>query len=383
MIQHIFKELLMDFELKIPARVVSGRGCVEKNSGLFRQFGSKCFIVTGGRSAKLSGALADAENALETVGIDFEVFDRITANPLISSCHEGGRLARQFDADFILGIGGGSPLDAAKAVAVYAANPDLGPADIYRTDKRNKPLTIVAIGTTAGTGSEIGRVSVLTNDETGRKKSISGDELTPALTFADPKYTDSMPFSVTCSTALDALCHALEGYFSVKCGDIPTMFAEKAVSLIYGGLKELFGTMTVPTADKRDALYYGSLYAGITLAYCGTGFPHPLGYVLTENYGVPHGFACAAFLPEFMSRAAGFEKEKFSRIMSVIGESPEDFDALVSKLTVLPDIRMTEEEIAAHCSRWDEAVPANFRFSPGGFTKSDAEALFKKLFGEG
>lgn len=369
----------MDFNLSIPVRVISGKGCVVANSALLSPLGKACLIVTGGKSARLSGALDDVVKALEKENIRYAVYDKIGPNPLLSACFEGGKAAREIGADFIVGIGGGSPLDAAKAIAIYASNENLSQTDIYASQQRKMALPLVLVGTTAGTGSEVGKVAVLTNDETGRKKSISPDDCFPRLTFADASYTCSMPYGVTVSTALDALCHALEGYFSPKCGDIPTLFAQKAIPMIWQGLKELARTKQTPNEEMRTQLYYGSLYAGITLSYCGTAFPHPLGYVLTENYGTPHGFACAAFLPEFILRADRYESEKTKAVLSLIGETPESFCETVKALTPLDGICMTESELAAYCERWSETLPKNFLFSPGGFTKDDAFVVMKKF----
>ena len=368
----------MDFNFFLPINVKSGKNCVRENSALLRSFGDRCIIVTGSTSAKKCGALDDAADALKKEGISFTVYDKITENPRIDHCHEAGKLARDFGAHFVIGIGGGSPLDAAKAVAVYAANPDFAPLDIYSPDHQ-KALPIVAIGTTAGTGSEVGRVSVLTNPDTGRKKSISPNDCYPSLTFADPKYTYSMPYSVTVSTALDALSHVLEGYMSVKCGDLPTLFGEKAISLIWEGLSFLHKEKTVPDGALREKLYYGSLYAGITLAYCGTAFPHPMGYILTENYGIPHGKACTAFMGEFIDRAALFTPEKAEKALSIMGTDIDAFKKVIAELTDLPEITMTEEEIEKYCERFDTA-PANFKFSPGSFTKEDAVRVFNAQF---
>ena len=369
----------MDFNLCIPAKVLSGKNVVAKNSALFASLGKRCLIVTGGKSAVVSGALADVTAALEKEGVGYSVFDKIGPNPLLSACFEAGALARETGAEFLVGIGGGSALDAAKAAAVFAANPDFAPTDVY-TKPRKAVLPFLLIGTTAGTGSEVGKVSVLTNDETGRKKSISGDDLYPVLTFADPRYTASMPFSVTVSTALDALSHASEGYCSPKCGDIPSLFGEKAVALIWDGLTKLKESRVLPDEKGREQLYYGSLYAGISLAYCGTAFPHPMGYVLTENFGTPHGFACAAFLPEFMERAARFTPERCKKLLESMGTDLDGFAATVRALTDLGDIKMTADEIAAYCARWETAVPNNFKFSPGGFTKEDAQQMLTAKF---
>jgi alcohol dehydrogenase class IV len=367
----------MDFDFYSPIRVLSGKGAVLRHTPLLRAFGGRCLIVTGGSGAVKSGALKDMKAALVSEDIAFDVFSEIGPNPLLSACHKAGALAREAGAQFIVGIGGGSALDAAKAAAVFAANPDFAPTDIY-TKERRPALPLVLVGTTAGTGSEVGKVSVLTNDETGRKKSVSGADLYPALTFADPTYTGSMPYAVTVSTALDALSHAMEGYCTPKCGDIPALFGEKAVSLIWQGLLQLLETKENPDDAGRERLYYGSLYAGITLAACGTAFPHPLGYVLTEGFGTAHGTACAVFLPAFLRRALQYTPEKAQRLLAAMGTDADTFCRVVKALTDCP-VKLTAQEIDTACRRWDEAVPNNFKQSPGGFTKEDAKALLTEL----
>lgn len=372
----------MDFNLFIPINVISGKDAVTKNSSKLKTLGSACLIVTGGKSSRLCGALSDMENALTKEGIKYEIYDKIGPNPRLDHCFEAGKIAREMKADFIVGIGGGSPLDAAKAVAVYAANPDFAMDDIYSSGERNKALPIALVGTTAGTGSEVGKVSVLTHPETNRKKSISPLDCFPTLTFADAKYTASMPYDITVSTALDAMAHVLEGYMGVKCTDIPTLFGEKAIELIWKGLFFLYENKEeklLPDEGLREALYYGSLYAGITLAYCGTAFPHPMGYILTENYGTPHGKACTAFMDEFVDRASEFTPEKLNKALSIMKTDKESFKKIITELTDIGDITMTEEEINSYCQRFDTA-PANFTFSPGGFTKEDAVRVLKERF---
>lgn len=369
----------MNFNINIPVRIISSKDCVKNNSCILKKIGKRALIVTSSSGAKKSGALDDITEALENENIQYCIYDKITENPRLDHCYEASATAVDFGADFIIGIGGGSPLDAAKAVAVYAANPDMTQDEIYTKTDRNKALPIVAIGTTAGTGSEVGRVSVLTHPETGRKKSIAPDDCYPTLTFADAKYTESMPYGVTVSTALDALAHALEGYMSVKCDDIPTLFGEKGICLIFEGLKYLNETKSLPDSLLREKLYYGSLYAGITLSYCGTAFPHPLGYVLTENYGVPHGMACAAFMTDFVDRALVYTPEKMNRIFEITGTTADEFKKTISCLTDVGNITMTKQEVEKYCERFD-TIPANFKFSPGGFTKEDATALFIKKY---
>lgn len=369
----------MDFNLNLPVNVISGKNCVKENSSLIKNFGTKCIIVTGGSSAKKSGALDDVLYALEKENIESVIYDKIGPNPRLDNCFEAGKLSCDFGAEFVIGIGGGSPLDAAKAVAIYASNTDFDMYDIYSSEKRKKALPLVLIGTTAGTGSEVGKVSVLTDPQTNRKKSIAYTDCFPSLTFADPTYTYSVPYNITVSTALDALAHAIEGYMSPKCTDIPTLFGEKAIDLIWQGLTTLYRTKENPDEEMREKLYYGSLYAGITLAYCGTAFPHPLGYILTENYDIPHGKACTAFMSEFFERSEKYEKEKAEKVLSIVNVSSDEFKKIITELTDLPKLKMTAEEIDTYCSRF-ETIPNNFKFSPGGFTKDEAVEIYRRKF---
>ena len=174
----------MDFNFHMPVHVVSGEGAVARNSTLLRTLGRRCLIITGGSSAKRSGALADVTAALDLWEIGWAVYDAVGPNPLVSACHEAGVVARSVRAEFIIGIGGGSPLDAAKAAAIFAANEELAPMDIFQREGANPPLPLALVGTTAGTGSEVSPVAVLTIDESGRKKSISGADCYARIAFA-------------------------------------------------------------------------------------------------------------------------------------------------------------------------------------------------------
>ncbi|MCQ2463559.1 MAG: iron-containing alcohol dehydrogenase [Clostridia bacterium] len=370
----------MDFDFFMPSRVVSGKSCLINKAELMKQFGSKCGIVTGGTSAKKSGALDDMKKALDSVGISYTVFDGIKPNPLTEDCTAAAKQFIDFGADFIVGIGGGSALDASKAIAVMTANPGIENDDIYIKPFVNSPLPIVLVGTSSGTGSEVSAVSVLTN-KSGRKKSIKGPSLYASLVYADSTYTCSMPYSVTVSTALDALAHAVEGFFTEKCTDIPTMFAYKGIPLIWKGLNFLLENRDMlPDEKLREELYMGSLYAGIVLNACGTAFPHPMGYILTEHYGIPHGKACAAFTPALLDRAAVYCPEKLKQIEKMTGETAEEIKRKVILLADIPQIKMTDEQLERYTERFSPSVPGNFLATPGGYTYKEAKDLLKSLY---
>lgn len=370
----------MDFDFFMPVKIYSGKGAVKKNANVFSQYGKVAGIVTGKHSAKKSGALDDVTAVLKKQGINCLIYDKITENPLIESCHEAGEMFRKNGVEFVIGIGGGSPLDASKAIAIYAANESLAPKDIYLRKYDNPALPVLLIGTTAGTGSEVSAVSVLTSGDTGRKKSISGADCYAKAVFADSTYTHSMSYDVTVSTALDAFAHAVEGYYSAKYSDIAALFAEKALPMLWESLKKLFAKRKLPNKAEREKLYYGSLYAGMVLNHCGTLFPHPLGYVLTENYGIPHGKASAAFLYDLIFTGSIYAKEKTEHLMQLLSTTEIELGVKIGILTDLPEITMSREEIADFCSRWDNNTPGNFTNTPGEFTKEDAARVFEKHF---
>ena len=360
----------MRFDGYMPVRIVSGRNCLSDSGDTMLRFGKTCLIVCSSSAAKKSGALDDCIAVLNSRGISYEVFDRIGQNPLTSTCHEAGIAARNIKADFIIGIGGGSPMDAAKAIAIYALNPDMGHTDIYKREVPSKALPVILIGTTAGTGSEVTGVSVLTNADSGMKKSISGPDCYAAVSFCDYGYTCSAPDSVTRSTALDAFAHAAESMLCSTSNALSETYARKALSL----LSDYILAMPDPPADlsepQREALYSASVFAGLAINITGTAFPHTVGYYLTERYGVPHGYACAAFLHALFIRAKKYCPERVGAIAACIGCETDD---LCKKLTAAVDLgfRISPEEAASASGRWQGTV-RNFARTPGGFSASDA-----------
>ena len=168
----------------MPVNIIGGDNVLQNNKNVFSEIGKRCLIVTGAASAKKSGALDEVIAVLDELNIEYSVFDKITENPLTTTCCEGGKVARDFSADYIIGIGGGSPLDASKAVCVYATNPQIIDDGIYTDEVTYKPLPLIVIGTTSGTGSEVSGVSVLTRKD-GRKQSVSGKNYYAKYALAD------------------------------------------------------------------------------------------------------------------------------------------------------------------------------------------------------
>lgn len=296
---------MTNLDFFMPVKTVFGEGSVARAKSDIA-FGKHALIVTGKNSARLSGALADVTSALAELNIGYTVFDKIEENPMLSVCYDGGKCAREVGADFVIGIGGGSPLDASKAIAAFAASPSVGAEEIFTAELENI-LPIVLIPTTSGTGSEVNNYSVLTIDETNVKRTFKHERSYAKLAILDPKYTYSLNENYTVSTALDAFCHCLESYLSPKSTDISMMFALYGAKKIWNGLvsikaapESLKNTDDVAVKALRTDLMAGACAGGIAINTTGTGFPHPLGYSLTLYSGIPHGRACAVFTGEYI-----------------------------------------------------------------------------------
>ena len=335
----------------MPVHVYSGDGSVEKNADVFNRFGTRCMLITGKRSAVKSGALADVSAALGKNSVAYCVYDRVEQNPSVESCIAAGQTAYSFGAEFVIGIGGGSALDAAKAAAVFAANPNLNEEGFYQKQWRNAPLPILLVGTTAGTGSEVTKVSVLT-DSRGRKHSIHDDRIFAAAAFGDPKYLDALPQPVTLSTGIDVLSHCAESYFNRNADEISRAYAVRGIRLLYAPLLEAADGGKLGH-DQREALYEASILGGLAICGTGTCFPHTVGYYLTENYGVPHGFASACFLPALLELVQEKNPEYANRFFCETGLDREMLLNLIHRCLPENNITMAEEEIASALPRWE------------------------------
>lgn len=368
---------MLDLSYYMPTQIFYGKGYVEKHRAYFGSLGDCCLIVTGAHSAKACGALDDVTAALDACRIRYEIFDRIPQNPLLSVCKEGGDAARRIGAQFIIAIGGGSPLDAGKAVSVFAAN-EMEAERIFDGNYEHAPLPLVLVGTTAGTGSEVTPYAVLSVDTQGgtpRKRSVKN--LFAKACFCDWSYTMTLDYRFTISTALDALSHCLEGYFSKKANTISDEFAKKGAKLIV----DVFRDLPVDhqfSQKQREQLYAASIYGGLTITQTGTCYCHAMGYFLTEDYHIPHGIACAVYLPSYLQLGCEVESQKADALLFELDDSLSSLCSMIENVTDFQHIHLTQDEKNALCRRWTETN--KFATSPGEFTVDDAMELVDDLF---
>ena len=361
----------------LPTRFFSGRGILAARGQLLRQLGDSCLVVTGGSGAARSGALEELRRTLEDQGIRYEIWSGIQPNPPIEDCVAAGRRALGMGAAFVLGLGGGSPLDAAKAAALSAANPELNGDGLYAAERLNPALPIALVGTTAGTGSEVTGVAVITDNQ-GRKHSFHREDLYARLAFGDPRYTETMPLSLTAATGVDALAHCLESYFSRDADALSQVLALGGVELLLPSLKTVAAGV-LPDSAGRDALYEGSILGGMAINRTGTLFPHNMGYYLTERWGIPHGFACAAFLPDLLTHAEQAAPVDLARLCRAAGMDPEALSDLIRRLTPPMALDMTRQELETVLPRWKDAKA--IRNTVGLVTSEQVKSFWESLCG--
>lgn len=338
----------------MPTKVFIGKNVLFENKNLFLSLGQRCLIVTSKTAAKKSGAYNDLINILDSLNIQHLLYDHINQNPSAQSCIEAGKLGYQNNVDFIIGIGGGSALDAAKAVSIFASNPQIDEKGMY-DQKYDHVLPIVCIGTTSGTGSEVTKVAVLTNSK-GLKKSTHNDLLYPTYSFGDPTYTMSLNEDFTKSTSLDAIAHALESYFSRKANTITRSYSIDAIKLILPILNDHKENLTNLTYKEREDLYIGSILAGLAISQTGTCFPHTLGYYLSESKNIPHGYACALYTNDIVEYCLKVDKQYTLNFFNILNISVDDFKNLINELLPKFNIEFSEKEL-------DDLLPRYFNNS--------------------
>ncbi|MDO4298302.1 MAG: iron-containing alcohol dehydrogenase family protein [Lachnospiraceae bacterium] len=282
----------------LPTKIYSERDCVKKYANEWTKCGRNALIVTGRSSAKC-GALADVTEALEKENIPYSIFNQIEENPSVELIMEVRKLGLEQQADFVIGIGGGSPMDAAKAISLMIAHKEEGADFLYRKGS-DSALPLVEVPTTCGTGSEATPYSILTVHEKRTKASIS-HKIFPVFALVDGKYLKGAPRSLLVNTAVDALGHFVESYINVNATDYSRMLCEYGMG-VWSSCKNVLIGAEIRENDF-DRMMNASTIAGMAISHTGTALPHGLSYYLTYEKGIPHGKAVGYFLPGYLAEA--------------------------------------------------------------------------------
>jgi len=310
-----------DYRFFMPTEVYFGPGILGRVGREATRFGRRAFLVTGRQSAKESGALDAAIRSLEEAGLEVTVFDRVEENPSDRTVAEGARMAREANCDVLVALGGGSPMDAAKGMAILMA---LGGelSQYYGGGKVDRPvMPVVALPTTAGTGSEVTPYAVFVDSESDLKQSVASPYIFPRTSLLDPELTMSMPPEITANTGIDALTHALEGFTSVKAQPISDRLALEAISQINQYLPAAVSRGDEP--EPRARLLHASMLAGMVIAQTGTTLIHGMGYAPTTRYGIPHGLANGVLMDQVVAFNGQQDPERYAALASALGRAPD------------------------------------------------------------
>lgn len=294
----------------IPNHTIVGTNVLGEAAPLLKKMGNKAFIVTG-RHVAVSDMMKQLTALLDENGIGCVIFDGITGEPTDTMIENGVEMLKSSGCDFIIGIGGGSPLDSAKAIAAMAVN-EGSIADYSGKEITGEILPLAAIPTTAGTGSEATKFTVITDSEKGIKMLLKGDVLVPKLAIVDSSFTVGAPKSVTSATGLDALTHAVEAYTSRKAFSMTDTLAVSAVKRIMKYLPIAYREPDNSLA--REQMSIAALEAGICINNSSVTIVHGMSRPIGALFHVPHGMSNAMLLKECLSFAVSGAYEKFANL---------------------------------------------------------------------
>ncbi len=294
----------------IPNHTVVGTNVLDEAAPLLKEMGNKAFIVTG-KHVAVSDMMKQLTALLDKNGIGYVIFDGITGEPTDTMIENGVEMLKTSACDFIIGIGGGSPLDSAKAIAAMAVN-EGSIADYNGKEITGEILPLAAIPTTAGTGSEATKFTVITDSKKGIKMLLKGDVLVPKLAIVDSSFTVAAPKSVTSATGLDALTHAVEAYTSRKAFSMTDTLAVSAVKRIMKYLPIAYKEPDNSLA--REQMSIAALEAGICINNSSVTIVHGMSRPIGALFHVPHGMSNAMLLKECLSFAVSGAYEKFANL---------------------------------------------------------------------
>lgn len=321
----------------IPTKVFFGKGCLKKIADIVESFKPyRIMLVTGRKSMKKLRITNRIINYLKDYQI--LIYSQVKQNPGVSTVEDGIRFLKDEKCDLVIGLGGGSAIDTAKAVSVLSKNQ--GPVDEYLSEKRkiaNRGLPLIAIPTTAGTGTEVTQYASIIDEKKKHKLSLSHEHIHPNVAIVDPILTTTMPKFITSITGLDALSQCIEAHWSKNHTPMSDIFALNGIDLIF---KNLVSTIEFPdTIEFREKMALASLFSGIAISIAKTTIVHSVSYPLTVHFDVPHGLACALTLPSFIRYNSKVIRDRIYDIAQRIGvKTIDDFirevEELISSLGV-------------------------------------------------
>lgn len=327
-------------EFIIPGQIINGSGALDMAESALAQFGKKAMIVTDKVMIQL-GNCEKVESALKNQGVDYSIYSEIVGEPTDKMIEAGLAQYKAENCDFLIALGGGSPIDSMKAIASLVA--DGGNISDYMGKEINVDMPpIIAIPTTAGTGSEATQFTIITDTKRDIKMLLKGKVLMPQLAIIDPQFTMTAPPKITAATGLDALCHAVEAYTSRKAQAMSDTFALSAVKRIFRYLPVAFHDGR--NEEARIQMSVAALEAGIAFNNASVTLIHGMSRPIGALFHVAHGLSNAMLMKECLSFALEGAYDRFAELGRAIGAADhEDSDQEASKKFLQAVVALTDE----------------------------------------
>ncbi len=388
----------MGFQYYVPTRILFGSGQLNKLSKK-RLPGKKALIViSSGKSTRANGYLDRVEEQLKLAGVESVVFDKVLPNPTKPVVMAGAQAARDNGCDFIIGLGGGSSIDSAKAIAIMATNDgDLwdyvygGTGGAQRM--KNPPLPVVAITTTAGTGTEADAWAVVTNEETSEKIGFGNDRTFPVLSIVDPDLMLSVPPKFTAYQGFDALFHSTEGYLSKRASLMSDMYALKAVEMVGRNLAAVVADGSDEAA--REKVAFGNTLGGFVMSVGTTTSEHAIEHAMSAYHPqLPHGAGLIMISTAYYRHYAKVEvcRSRMIDLAKAMGREnacdPMEFVVALEKLQAdcgvnnlrMSDYGITPDEFETIAQNARETMGAQFKCDRVELTEADVVAILKESY---
>ena len=380
----------MHFDYFIPTRIIFGRGRLDELSSLPLPGKKALIVITNGKSMRNLGYLDKVASLLEQNGVEAEVYDKVLPNPVEKHVMEAVEQARNGNCDFIIGLGGGSAIDSAKAIALMVKNPGTY-WDYVKGLKKitQKILPVVAIPTTAGTGTEADPWTVISNLDTNEKIGYGIPELFPSVAIVDPLLMVSVPQKLTAYQGMDAFFHAVEGYLACVAQPFSDMLAKEAIRLIAEFLP--IAVVDGENLQAREQMAWASTAAGMVESTSSCISEHSMEHALSAFYpDLPHGAGLVALSVPYFSYLLEKNPDKvrvryieMAHAMGMPGETPESFIEALKKLISavgLSDLKLSDwgirpEEAEKLAANSFEAMGALYELDPVALTPQDAAQI--------
>ena len=375
----------MKFNYNLPVNLVFGRGRVSEVGNIAADYGKKALIVTGKSSTKKSGVLDKVIFSLKKAGVEHAVYDKVSQNPLTVTAMEGVEFVQSQGCDVIIGLGGGSIMDCAKAIAFMCSN--TGDINDYIFNKivGTESLPLILIPTTCGTGSEGNGFAVLTNPENGDKKSLRSNAIVAKASIIDSELMQTMPKEILASVGFDALCHAMEAYVSRISQPLSDYMCVEAIRLISENLVKIYDGSQ--DGKAWDAVTWSSTIGGMVIHTAGVALPHGMEHPASGLRNIVHGRGLAALTPVITDASCMGNKEKYSRISRLLGgasvvDCGDSIRRLLEKLNLLINLSsqgITREDIPWMTENCFKVSGASITNHPVTFDYEEIGKLYEKV----